>query len=257
MTNPAPPPTESTLQSIASLCGTLVTGLFILTFIFQNFAIPSASMASTLLVGDHVIADRASLAPASSGPRLIPYRPLRRNEPVVFFRREDGIPVALEDRCCHRRAPLSLGKLHGDIVECPYHGLRFDQTGACVRIPSQDRIPAAARVTAYPVVERNRWIWIWMGDPALADPDLIEDFHWIEDPDWGFGGDRLHLEGNYLLLVDNLLDTTHLTFIHPTTLGTNDFVGSEVETDGRTLVVTKVGPSPLPHDKRLCAYLGS
>jgi signal peptidase I len=79
-------PTESTLQSFASLCGTLITGLFILTFIFQNFAIPSASMASTLLVGDHVLVDRASLAPAASGPRIIPYRALRRGEPVVFYK---------------------------------------------------------------------------------------------------------------------------------------------------------------------------
>jgi signal peptidase I len=87
MKKPTPePPAESTLQSLASLCGTLVTCLFILTFIFENFAIPSASMASTLLVGDHVLVDRASLAPAASGPRLIPYRPLQRNEPVVFYK---------------------------------------------------------------------------------------------------------------------------------------------------------------------------
>ena len=150
-------------------------------------------------------------------------------EPVVFFRREDGTPVALEDRCCHRQAPLSIGKLLGNIVECAYHGLQFDESGACVHIPTQSRIPANARVRAYPVVERNHWIWIWMGDPAKADPDLIEDFHWIGDSAWGFAGDRLHLEGNYLLLVDNLLDTTHLTFVHPTTLGTNDFAASEME----------------------------
>lgn len=102
MTNPeSQQPIESTLQSIASLCGTLVTGLFILTFIFQNFAIPSASMASTLLVGDHVLVDRASLAPASSGPRLIPYRPLLRNEPVVFFKpilEADGTNLVLVKR---------------------------------------------------------------------------------------------------------------------------------------------------------------
>src|SRR5580698_817604 len=89
MKKPAPepqPPTESTLQSIASLCTTLVTGLFALTFIFQHFAIPSASMASTLLVGDHVVADRVSLAPPASGPHIFPYRPLRHGEPVVFFK---------------------------------------------------------------------------------------------------------------------------------------------------------------------------
>jgi signal peptidase I len=102
MKKPTPaPPAESTLQSFASLCGTLVTCVFILTFIFENFAIPSASMASTLLVGDHVLADRASLAPPASGPRLIPYRPLQRNEPVVFYKpilEADGSEMILVKR---------------------------------------------------------------------------------------------------------------------------------------------------------------
>ena len=104
MKKPAPapePPAESHLQSIASLCTTLVTGLFVLTFIFQNFAIPSASMASTLLVGDHVIVDRASLAPPASGPHILPYRPLRRGEPVVLFKpvlEPDGTNVILVKR---------------------------------------------------------------------------------------------------------------------------------------------------------------
>lgn len=170
------------------------------------------------------------------------------DQPIVFFRREDGVPAALEDRCCHRQAPLSLGRLVGNNVECPYHGLQFDQTGACTLIPSQSRIPANARVRAYPVVERNRWIWIWMGDPAKADPDLIEDFHWIGDPAWGYAGDRLHLNGNYQLLIDNLLDTTHLTFVHPTTLGTNDFASSEMETlrDGDRVRVNRWLMNSLP-----------
>src|SRR4051794_3341787 len=77
------------------------------------------------------------------------------NEPVVFFRTADGTPVALEDRCPHRRLPLSMGKLVGDdVLQCHYHGLRFDSTGACVRVPGQDAIPATARVKKYPVVER-------------------------------------------------------------------------------------------------------
>ena len=152
-------------------------------------------------------------------------------EPVMFYRKTDGTPVALEDRCTHRRAPLSKGKLLGDIVQCPYHGLQFNEDGKLICIPSQDRIPEGGDIKSYPVVERNRWIWIWMGDPELADPDLIEDFHWLDDPGWGYGGDRFHLEGNYQLLVDNLLDTTHLTFIHPTTLGTDDFASSECVTE--------------------------
>jgi phenylpropionate dioxygenase-like ring-hydroxylating dioxygenase large terminal subunit len=176
-------------------------------------------------------------------------------DPVVLFRRNDGVPVALEDRCCHRQAPLSLGKLAGDIVECPYHGLQFDQTGTCVRIPSQDRIPPSARVKAYPVVERNHWIWIWMGDPSGADPDLIEDFHWMDDPDWRFGGGSLHVDANYLLLVENLLDTTHLTFLHPTSLGTDDFARSEFEAtrDADRVKVTRwlMNRPPAPFHKRM------
>jgi phenylpropionate dioxygenase-like ring-hydroxylating dioxygenase large terminal subunit len=151
------------------------------------------------------------------------------NEPVVLYRREDGKPVALEDRCCHRQAPLSMGKLKGDIVECPYHGLQFDPSGACVRVPSQEKIPSSAKIRSYPVVEKNHWIWIWLGEPAKADPALIEDFHWMDDPGWGFGGSYLHVEANYLLLVENLLDTTHLPFLHPSTLGTDAFAKSEFE----------------------------
>ncbi len=151
------------------------------------------------------------------------------NEPVLLYRKGDGTAVALEDRCCHRQAPLSMGKLVGDDVVCPYHGLQYAANGQCVKVPSQDRVPPGARVCAYPVVERNHWIWIWLGDPAKADPALIEDFHWMDDPHWGFGGSYLHVEANYQLLVENLLDTTHLPFLHPTTLGTDAFARSEFE----------------------------
>ena len=150
-------------------------------------------------------------------------------EPVVLYRTVEGKAVALQDRCCHRQAPLSMGKLVGNIVQCPYHGLQFDPSGACVKVPSQDLVPKNARVKAYPVVEKNHWIWIWAGDPAKADPQLIEDFHWLDDPQWGFGGNYLHVDANYLLLVENLLDTTHLPFLHPESLGTDEFARSEFE----------------------------
>ena len=88
-----------------------------------------------------------------------------------------------------------------------------------MRVPGQDLIPPKARVKAYPVVERYRWIWIWMGDPALADPDQITDFHWFDDPNWGAKPSYLHVEANWQLVVDNLLDLTHLAFVHETTIG--------------------------------------
>jgi vanillate O-demethylase monooxygenase subunit len=170
------------------------------------------------------------------------------DEPVVLYRKDDGAPVALEDRCCHRQAQLSMGKLVGNIVQCPYHGLQFDPTGKCIKVPSQDLVPKSAKVKAYPVVERNHWIWIWMGDPAKADPALIEDFHFMDDPAWRFGGNYLHVESNYLLLVENLLDTTHLPFLHPTTLGTDSFARSEFEVkrEGDRITVARYLMNELP-----------
>src|SRR5499427_2072715 len=140
-------------------------------------------------------------------------------EPIVFFRKEDGAPVALENRCAHRHLPLSMGKLVGDHLQCHYHGLRYDSTGQCVKVPGQNAIPPSARVKTYPVVERHHWLWIWMGDPALADPDKITDFHWLDDPHWGAKGCYLHVKANWQLIVDNLLDLTHLAFVHETTIG--------------------------------------
>ena len=171
------------------------------------------------------------------------------DQPIVFWRREDGRPAALEDRCCHRHMPLSHGRLRGDLVECPYHGLTYDAAGTCVRVPSQTAIPDAARVRSYPVVERHHWIWVWLGDPALADPALIEDFHWTEDPAWRFKGERLEVEGNYLLLVENLLDLTHLQFVHPTTLGTEAITHFpvKVEREGNRVRATRwILDSPAP-----------
>lgn len=140
-------------------------------------------------------------------------------EPVVIFRAEDGTPVAFQDRCPHRHLPLSMGKLVGDSVQCLYHGLRFGRDGRCVHIPGQDHIPQAAKVRTYPVVERYHWIWIWMGDPALADPATITDFHWLDDPNWGAKSSYLHVDANWQLVVDNLLDLTHLAYVHATTIG--------------------------------------
>jgi phenylpropionate dioxygenase-like ring-hydroxylating dioxygenase large terminal subunit len=149
-------------------------------------------------------------------------KPLRRTilgEPIVLFRLEDGTPVAFEDRCAHRHLPLSMGKLVGDELQCHYHGLRYDQNGRCVRIPGQEQIPPTAKVRTYPVVERYKWIWIWMADPAVADRSNIADFHWLDDPNWGAKSSYLHVKANWQLVVDNLLDLTHLAFVHESTIG--------------------------------------
>jgi vanillate O-demethylase monooxygenase subunit len=151
-----------------------------------------------------------------------------------------------------------MGKLIGDVVKCPYHGLEFDPSGQCVNVPSQERVPPSARVKSYPVVERNHWIWIWMGDPAKANPDLIEDFHWLDDPGWGYGGSYLHVEANYQLLVENLLDTTHLPFLHPTSLGTDAFAKSEFEVsrEGDRIKVARwlMDKPPAPFHKQMGGF---
>ena len=145
------------------------------------------------------------------------------DEPVVFWRAADGAPVALEDSCAHRMAPLSLGRLldGGARVQCPYHGLEFDRSGACVRVPGQSAIPPGARVRRYPCAEKWRWLWIWMGEAEAADESLIPDFHWNDDPGWVSVGDYFHVKGNWRLLVDNLMDLSHVAYVHATTLGTD------------------------------------
>jgi len=148
-----------------------------------------------------------------------PFGRVLLDEPVVLFRDADGQPVALEDRCCHRHYPLSRGRVVEGALECGYHGLTFDGTGRCIRVPGQAQIPPEARVRRYPVVERHRWLWIWMGDPALADPAAICDFRWIDHPQWGAKGAVFHVKAGYELIIENLLDLTHLAFVHRSTIG--------------------------------------
>ena len=142
------------------------------------------------------------------------------SQPLVLFRDGTGRAAALEDRCCHRNAPLHKGRLIDGHLECGYHGLTYDGTGRCIRVPGQVAIPPDAKVTSFPLVERYGWLWIWMGDADLADDTAIPDFHWLTDPAWAGAGERLYLEGDYQLLLDNLLDLSHLSFLHPTTIGT-------------------------------------
>ncbi len=143
------------------------------------------------------------------------------DDPVVMYRKQDGSPVALEDRCSHRFYPLSDGDLKGDLVVCGYHGLEFDCSGACVRIPAQPRVPSEANIRSYPVADRWQMLWIWMGDPALADESLIPDLWTNEHPDWQLVmGPMFHVQSDYRFLADNLLDSSHVTFLHKTTLGT-------------------------------------
>jgi vanillate O-demethylase monooxygenase subunit len=140
-------------------------------------------------------------------------------KPVVLYRGESGQYVALDDRCCHRGAPLSMGRIEGDCIRCMYHGMKYDPSGKCVQVPGQDRIPKTLKVQSYPVVARDHLVWIWMGDPALADPDLIVDYPPLREPGWRGLPAYLHYNANWLLIVDNLSDFAHLAFVHTNTLG--------------------------------------
>jgi vanillate O-demethylase monooxygenase subunit len=141
------------------------------------------------------------------------------NEHVLLYRGESGRVAAFNDRCPHRGALLSQGRLEGDSVRCMYHGLLFDCSGKCTEIPGQDMIPPRMRVRTYPVHEAGHLVWIWMGDPALADPALVPDLPYLRDPRWKGLPAYLHYDANYLLIVDNLSDLAHLAFVHTNTLG--------------------------------------
>src|SRR5262249_53285941 len=135
--------------------------------------------------------------------------------------------VALENRCCHRHAPLSRGRKEGDDLRCMYHGLKFAPSGKCIEIPQQDIIPSTAVVRSYPVVEQDCWMWVWMGDPALAERALIPRALNHNDPDWLTLTGELAYDANYELINDNLLDLSHLSYVHQSTLGRNSMSWGE------------------------------
>jgi nitrite reductase/ring-hydroxylating ferredoxin subunit len=141
------------------------------------------------------------------------------SEPVVLFRSLDGTAAALIDSCAHRGAPLSLGTVVAGGIRCNYHGVVFGCSGVCTEIPNQAVIPEKARVKAYPLVEKDHIAWIWMGDPALADETLILDYPYHDDPKWPTRMTMAPVAGNFLLIADNLLDATHLAYVHGATVG--------------------------------------
>ena len=155
------------------------------------------------------------------------------NEPICLYRDSEGIVGALEDRCCHRGAPLTHGEVMENGLQCGYHGLTFDRSGNCVEVPGQDTIPTSAHVKSYPVVERQGIIWIWMGNPTLADQSEIVDFPYFDLSDkWPYRRDVLHIKTNYMLMMDNLMDLTHLGYVHGSTIGgqPNTHVAAEMKT---------------------------
>ncbi len=165
-------------------------------------------MAAYLKNAWYVAAHAGELAGGPLGRTLL-------DEPIVLYRASSGAPAALQDRCPHRFAPLSRGRIRGDDLECGYHGLRFNATGACAHNP-HGPIPPRARVRAYPAIERYGYVWYWPGDPSRADPDLLPKFPFLADPEhFAVTPGYLRVQANYQLIVDNLLDLSHALFLHP------------------------------------------
>ena len=152
---------------------------------------------------------------------LVAGKMLRRqvlNEFYVLFRGTNDIAKALVDRCPHRFAPLSMGKLvdDGAAIQCPYHGLRFNNDGHCVHNPHGDnRIPKAAVVAAPPVVEKYSAIWVWLGDANKADAATIPEFDFLVPETHAVACDMIKIASDYELETDNILDLSHIEYMHP------------------------------------------
>lgn len=143
-------------------------------------------------------------------------------KPIVVWRDGEGQIHALENRCVHRLAPLSLGRCEGSNLRCMYHGFLFDATGRVIEIPSQDDIPSIARVRHYPVVEQDSWIWVWMGDWDRADVKLIPRVIGIDDPGYELRHGQIDYDAEARLINDNLTDFSHLSFVHANSFTVNE-----------------------------------
>jgi vanillate O-demethylase monooxygenase subunit len=156
------------------------------------------------------------------------------DEHLVVFRDPAGRVAVLEDRCPHRHLPLSMGCASGGGIQCAYHGMEFDRDGTCVSVPSQSAIPPRAKIRAYPSEERYGWIWTWMGDAAAADPAAIPDFSELVAPDQRAVGRTNRVKANYQLVTDNLMDLSHVGYVHQSTIGNPQFTANGKLTSRRS-----------------------
>ncbi|MEM6941613.1 MAG: aromatic ring-hydroxylating dioxygenase subunit alpha [Pseudomonadota bacterium] len=175
--------------------------------------------------------------------------------PIVLYRLPDGTPVALDDRCPHRWAPLSQGKVIGNQLQCPYHGMTFGPDGTCTNVPTQDNVPKNARVNSYPLRESGNYIWIWMGDPEKIDCEPI-DMSYTTDPAWSYVNGYYEVSANWVLIRENVMDLTHIAYLHADTFQQGDWnVAPHVSMDGDTIVYRQdFDPSPL--SPLFCAGFG-
>ena len=154
-------------------------------------------------------------------PAEIDEKPLGRmvcGERIVFYRGPDGKPAALEDWCPHRGAPLSLGRVIEGKLVCGYHGLEMGCDGKTIAMPGQ-RVRGFPPIRTYPVIEKHGFVWVWPGDAARASEQQLPQLHWADHPEWAYGGGLYHIAADYRLMIDNLMDLTHETYVHATSIG--------------------------------------
>lgn len=179
---------------------------------------------------------------------------------LVYFRRLDGTIAVLRDRCPHRSFPLSKGVLDGDRLTCLYHGLTFDPDGLCVAKPTNPDNTAEIRAGNFPIMERQGVIWIWPGDPALADEAEIPDLPWLDQSGWDHVSGYLNFPANYVALHENLMDLSHFAFLHAGNIGTPEYADApfRVRIEDRRINLRRVlEDSPLPSLLSVPTELGS
>ena len=173
-------------------------------------------------------------------PDEIDEKPLGRmicGERMVFYRGEEGRVVALEDFCPHRGAPLSLGSVQEGRLVCGYHGLEMGCEGKAIAMPGQ-RVRAFPAIRSFAAVERYGFVWVWPGDPALAAPAAIPHLAWHDNPEWAYGGGMFHIRCGYRLMIDNLMDLTHETYVHSSSIGQKEIDEAPCKTTVEGDVVT-------------------
>ncbi|MFL9991467.1 vanillate O-demethylase monooxygenase subunit [Burkholderia sp. GAS332] len=183
-------------------------------------------------------------------PDEIADKPLGRQicgERIVFYRAGDGTVAALEDFCPHRGAPLSLGTVRDGHLVCGYHGLTMGANGKCVSMPCQ-RVGGIPAIRNFPVVERYGFVWVWTGDKEKADPAAIHHLEWADNPAWAYGGGLYHIQCDYRLMIDNLMDLTHETYVHASSIGQPEIEEAPPVTkvDGDTVITSRFMENIMP-----------
>ena len=176
-------------------------------------------------------------------PDEIDAKPLGRKiagEAMVFYRGPEGKAAGLEDFCPHRGAPLSLGSVVEATLVCGYHGLQMGCDGKAIAMPGQ-RVRGFPAIRAYPVIERYGFIWVWPGDASRADAAKLPHLDWAEDPEWAYGGGLFHIDCDYRLMIDNLMDLTHEKYVHATSIGQAelDEAAPKTVTEGDTVITSR------------------